>query len=473
VPPTSTPLPPTATIAARVPTDSYAKEILIDKPVGYWRLDETEGRLALDYSGSGNHGTYSDGVKLSSANAANSRKAAVFDGKSSVTLPGGLPTGKSARTAELWFSGTQEDSQVLFSYGSLNGAQLWEIARAGRELVLHYWGNTVYVGAVCSLNCWHHVAVTYDGSTVQFYLDGVLIGSAAGLTLDTGKEFFKIGSSDTDRFLRPWTGSIAEVAVYDRVLSAQRIAAHYTAGLAAGVVPYPPTTDYPRAVLAAKPIAYWTLDETAATQGGAVKEVKDIASAVHSGVFSGTGYQAGAPGAIPAEAGTSVKLNGSTYVALCGRGNMPVGASPRTVELWFNATETRNHTLFVYGTTDGSQLWEITLREGYLYLHYWGNAVASSVPVAPGVWHHLAVTYDGKTTVQIYLNGKPSGGGTTPTLNTKSEIFGIGGPGYNTRSAPMIGSIDEVAVYDYVLPADIIAQHYAIGTRPPADSEWL
>jgi hypothetical protein len=445
--------------------------ILADKPVGYWRLDDSQGRLALDYSGSGNHGTYSSGITRSSASA--SRNAAIFDGTGNVTLPGGPPTGKSARTTELWFNATQDGNRVLISYGALNGNQLWEIGRVDHQLVLHYWGNSVYLGAVCSLNCWHHTAITYDGSTLQIYLDGILIGSAAGLTLDTGKDFFKIGRSDTDRFLQPFAGSIAEVAVYDRVLSAQRIVAHYNAGLTVGVVPYPPTTDYPRAVLAAKPIAYWTLDERPTAQNGAVNEVKDIASGVHAGLFSGTGHQAGAPGAIRAETGTSVKLDGSAYVAVCGRGHLPVGASPRTVELWFNATETNNRTLFVYGTTNGNQLWEITLREGYLYLHYWGNAVASSVPIAPGVWHHLAVTYDGNTTVQIYLDGKLSGSGTTQTLNTQSEFFGIGGSAYNTRSAPWIGSIDEVAVYDYVLPADIIAQHYNIGTRPPAESEWL
>ena len=388
-----------------------------------------------------------------------------------MTLPGGPPIGKSARTVELWFNATQDDDRALFSYGVANGGQLWEMGRVGRELVLHYWGNSVVVGALCSLNCWHHAAITYDGSTVQIYLDGNLAGSASGLTLDTGKEFFKIGRSNTDKFLRPWAGSIAEVAVYDHVLSSQRVEAHYSAGLTANVVPYPPTTDYPRAVLAAKPVAYWTFDETGATPGTVVK---DIVRGVHSGTYSGKGYRQGAPGAIRAEAGTSAKLDGSTFVTFCGRGLLPVGASPRTVELWFNGADTHNRTLFVYGTVPaGGQLWEITLRQGNLELHYWGNSVVAPTPITPDVWHHVAVTYDGKTTVQIYLDGKLAGSGTTPTFNTNSEIFGIGGSAYNTRSAPWIGSIDEVAVYDYVLPAEIIAQHYNIGTRPPAESEWL
>jgi hypothetical protein len=121
----------------------------------------------------------------------------------------------------------------------------------------------------------------------------------------------------------------------------------------------------------------------------------------------------------------------------------------------------------------GGQLWEIILSDSVLGLSYWGNGVGSTVPITPGTWHHGVVTFDGKSTVQIYLDGKLAGSGTTPMLNTKTEFFGIGGSGYNTGYALWNGNIDEVAVYDYVLPADVIAQHYTIGTRPPAESEWL
>jgi hypothetical protein len=47
----------------------------------------------------------------------------------------------------------------------------------------------------------------------------------------TGTPFLEIGGRDVGGFTEMWNGKIDEVAVYDGVLTPQRIAAHYAAGV--------------------------------------------------------------------------------------------------------------------------------------------------------------------------------------------------------------------------------------------------
>lgn len=93
---------------------------------------------------------------------------------------------------------------------------------------------------------WHHVAVTYDGSTVEFYIDGASAGSASyNVTFDNGGAGYSLGARDADEFLM---GSLADVRVYDTALSAGDIAA-IAAGNEVGT----------------SPVAHWRLDEGAGT----------------------------------------------------------------------------------------------------------------------------------------------------------------------------------------------------------------
>jgi hypothetical protein len=86
-----------------------------------------------------------------------------------------------------------------------------------------------------SANTWYHVAVTYDGANVRVYLNGAQDGIQAqtGLVVDADAAgpdyFFRIG-----RGTPGGTRSVDEAAFYRHSLSADRIAAHYTAGVARG-----------------------------------------------------------------------------------------------------------------------------------------------------------------------------------------------------------------------------------------------
>jgi hypothetical protein len=110
--------------------------------------------------------------------------AYVFDGSSQFLTASdtGFVTGNNARTIEAWVKpeGDTHDN-VIFSYGTLATNEWWtlSIGSSAEGDVLHQ--NVV--GFNCDstsgvpVGSWHHVASTYDGTTVRLYIDGNPAGS--------------------------------------------------------------------------------------------------------------------------------------------------------------------------------------------------------------------------------------------------------------------------------------------------------
>ena len=84
---------------------------------------------------------------------------------------------------------------------------------------------------------WYHVAATYDGSSIKIYVNGVEEGTP---TIESGpidyigeQQDFKIGAGEKGNGLlqNHFDGSIDDVRVYDRALSAEEVWQLYQAGL--------------------------------------------------------------------------------------------------------------------------------------------------------------------------------------------------------------------------------------------------
>jgi hypothetical protein len=68
---------------------------------------------------------------------------------------------------------------------------------------------------------WHHLAATFDGTTVTWYGDGLLTGSADVDNVNTSGEIRMGRRQDNENF---FPGSVDEVRIYDRALSEGEIA---------------------------------------------------------------------------------------------------------------------------------------------------------------------------------------------------------------------------------------------------------
>lgn len=92
-------------------------------------------------------------------------------------------------------------------------------------------------------------------------------------------------------------------------------------------------------------------------------------------------------------------------------------------------------------------------------------AQASTVPIQPLAWYHLAATFDGSTFI-FYINGTPriTSGGWASYL-ADHNFDGQIGAGDNTGFSAFNGEVDEVAFYTNVLSAGQILNHYQVGTN--------
>ncbi|MEM6365842.1 MAG: LamG-like jellyroll fold domain-containing protein [Planctomycetota bacterium] len=86
--------------------------------------------------------------------------------------------------------------------------------------------SSIAGGSVLAQKTWRHVVVTADGEQLQFYEDGKLVASTPCTSIaasDSDTVWFGTDAEAT----RVWDGRIDEVALYDRALSEEEVAALY------------------------------------------------------------------------------------------------------------------------------------------------------------------------------------------------------------------------------------------------------
>jgi uncharacterized protein YjdB len=138
-----------------------------------------------------------------------------------------LPQGSSARTIEAWIKlDNTSGSKVVFNWGSFLNNK--------RSGLLISNNNLFYVGesndlnatsATVAINTWTHVAVTLMGTSVKFYVNGVLrqSGTLALTPNTTGSSWSISNTNDLASTREPFGGSIDEVRVWNTVRSASEI----------------------------------------------------------------------------------------------------------------------------------------------------------------------------------------------------------------------------------------------------------
>ena len=161
-----------------------------------------------------------------------------FDGVDDVVLVPGFPgiLSTNARTVAAWVKTTSTNSQAIVGWGVRSAGAKWSFILNGSGN-LRQEVESGYALGTASVNNgqWHHVAVTFatDGSPnvtdVKFYVDGqpdALSGQSSRVinTLNGGD--LMIGSDNQDRFFE---GTLDEVRLYNRALSASEVSSLYAA----------------------------------------------------------------------------------------------------------------------------------------------------------------------------------------------------------------------------------------------------
>ncbi|MEZ5328504.1 MAG: LamG domain-containing protein [Verrucomicrobiales bacterium] len=479
-----------ALICLSIAHAQYADTVMEDEPVAYWRMDDVDGTQVTDSSGNGHHGavdgdagsiTFGQSGLLKTDTESRSISLAGLD---RLIIPGFEKIGEQGHSAEYWVRVTQYPEACcdsLVSDGEAGGDffmmnYLLGPGQGDSGAIRPHYGtgnapvalstaapNVLEVGEV------YHVVTTWDATDPdnnngRIYINGqvVLEGNVTGNVPapgGTGDNMIFIGRDNREN--RPSNFDIDEVAIYDKPLSAEQVQAHYLAG--AGEM-----ASYANEVLADVPVAYWRLGD----EGPAALDSSgnDRTAEPDIDLFS-----FGADSLIPPDGDTALELMGDRLIS------EPFEKidSGFTVEFVVKS-ETRpggftnlvgdgdsggSFNLMVYLTPSGQVRPHIQTDAGVF-------AVDSVTNVADGRLHHIASAWDKESGEHVlYIDGVVAA---TTAVAGALPFFGepvnTGNPIYLGRDGREGGHtffLDEVAIYDKMLPADRIAAHAGAIVFPP------
>ncbi|HWQ93732.1 MAG TPA: LamG-like jellyroll fold domain-containing protein, partial [Clostridia bacterium] len=222
---------------------AYSAAVVADNPVAFWRLNESFGPVVHDVWG-GYNGLDSSTVVYNApgALAGTPDTAATFDGMSSkVDVAYNPALNPPSFTFEAWarVTGGQGTYRCVMATRDevLGDNQKGAIIYATAGNIWSFWtsvgsGWQTVDGPAVVLDKWTHLAAVYDGTTKSFYVDGVLAGSAIIQAVPNIVRPLRIGAGrnelDTGDYW--FYGDIDEVALYNKGLTADRVAYHYEYG---------------------------------------------------------------------------------------------------------------------------------------------------------------------------------------------------------------------------------------------------
>ena len=227
----------------RLGPGTYAEEVRVDGPVLWLRLDDGEGPIAHDELDIHDATYPSTGLirDVAGAVVADRNAAVSLSGVSSLRLPPGLDfAGTSPFTLELWVKPARYDEQTgvgfVLDHQSYEPRSGYTLRVSGDDVALERWAGDSTFGSNATdphplaLDTWHHVAATFDGKSLELYVDGRHAASNGVPTpMPPMTDTWTLGGPNCDCSANFFAGALDEVALYDRSLSPERVHVHFAA----------------------------------------------------------------------------------------------------------------------------------------------------------------------------------------------------------------------------------------------------
>ncbi|MBN2592071.1 MAG: protein kinase [Sedimentisphaerales bacterium] len=218
--------------------DRALKTTLWSEPVAHWTMDDIRGRTVLDTSGNGHHGTAQNGLPKQVDGPPGYGKAFYFDGQSWkewIDCGRWNPSEKTGQlTAALWakWDGPNGKHQALI--GKLDWDDATDSSQDMWHISIRLKNNDVYFsrmgnwpdcgGVILPKGEWTHLAASYDGNILVFYVNGKETGRdqfSFGRKTDAPIGFGCVGGTGANSFY----GALDDVRIYDHALSSEAICA--------------------------------------------------------------------------------------------------------------------------------------------------------------------------------------------------------------------------------------------------------
>ncbi|MBI2664287.1 hypothetical protein HYX10_03000 [Candidatus Woesearchaeota archaeon] len=399
-------------------------------------------------------------------NYVNGKPAIYFDGNdhlwSSVNFPAGDKTiivvAKSASGPDRAMLSTDPDDPIdgwaLYRW---NNGNKWAVRAYGV-------GGDAFAPDNSVNTNWHiftgkvddYVSAGDDGE-IRLYVDAVSVATDAALTEPTKPNTLYVGSRDD--WSHFWTGHIAEIAIYNKLLSDSErravesyVGAKYAIPVTGGFSHFPGEIDEFR--------VYGTaLSQSQVQQDMNKYPLKDVVASYSFEHLSGTGPTKATDTRfiVQGQKGGALQLKSanSEYVMLGDVLDFP-GTSPYSLSLWANPSSGNPSYARLLAKDD-----EAAVRDGYAVLlsndatkyrfERWaggaGTGKDSVTAATAGVWASAIGTYDANN-IRLFINGNQEAAGpSTGSMEDTSASLRIG----RSASTYFSGLIDEVVIYDRAL----------------------
>jgi hypothetical protein len=415
--------------------------------VGYWPMDEATsswtgaGVTINDYSNNGSNCTSTgDALATTTAKYGN---GGYFDGSGDYLNCGTSNFSISDQvTASAWFKvlgvpGT--GYHIIFVRGSVD-IEL-DVSQAGalRTGIYNAAGTRVSFNSGSGLadGNWHFLTMTYDGSLIKAYADGVLIGSSpqSGLIRTGGSAY--IGQYTSTYYAN---GVIDEVKLYNIARTPDQIMQDYLQGPG--------------------PVAYYSFNEGSGTT------LNDRSGQGNTGTIT-----PGSGGWVVGKIGPAYDFDGANTKILTTIIDNAYFNSGFTISAWIkpDSLGEANSARIVDKSEDGT-----TGTNGFAFYIGGTNQIAlrlngAPVPlsdnnaITPGRWTHVVVTVSPSALVNFYSNGILTGTA-NQQANALTQIItanalAIGN--YTVGATRTFdGQIDDLKIYNYALTPWQVAQEY-------------
>lgn len=206
--------------------------------VGYWSLNDGSGLIARDFSGNGKNGIVSSSYQGTTNPIWATGRIGGGLNFSATTSPVVISTTSFLGTGagktfsiSFWFYATTltiYDSIIRIGGAVSTNDCIIIGLRSTTTYYIDTWATDYSVTANSALNTWYHICLTADGTNFVFYHNGVNKNTTArNPNFVDGPSWFGAGNPAV---IRHFGGSLDDVRIYNRVLTAAEVQQLYLAG---------------------------------------------------------------------------------------------------------------------------------------------------------------------------------------------------------------------------------------------------
>ena len=463
-------------------------------PVGYYRMSETASVPADSAMNSGSAGELGNGYYIKAdeispihpspgALVGSSDTAAAFDAGLAqyVMVPFSAPINPTGSfTLEAWIqpsvdpagltsplsfahAGDPRTGWFLYQNNVEGGGWTFRFYKfVGLDIALNLAGGDVPVAGT-----WYHVAISFDAvaNLAKLYVDGVEKASGSPIGYVPNRDgAFTIGARSDGAFA--YNGSLDEVALYDKVIPASELLAHYQNG----VNPTPPTP-YNTLVQAQSPLLYYRLNDPAYTPPATLPVSANTGS---WGSTADAGYEsgvtAGEPGmdyaGFPA-GNTTARLNGAFGGVVIPAGQ-PLYTDTVSFAGWVKPTGPQtgwNAVIFQRGSVQATGFGFGDAQDLRVHWNDGEYGWAPGLKIPADVWSFVAAVFTPTETI-LCVNGQFANNTAAHVAHDFSAdpiYMGLDPTGGRVFK----GDLDEVAIFDKALTMAQLTEMYNAALVPP------